>query len=514
MEPISNGRTNTTGTRVAPTGIEHALRVLRRRWWVIAVCFLLTTVAAFALSKAQTKRYTATSSLLFSDSNVAAEASGVTPSAPSNAAGQFETNIALVLLGDAVPQRTAAKIGGGITAAQVKSAVTASPVAASGVVSVSATWTSPTIAARLANTYAQTFINQQLQSNQAQIQSAIDLVQGQYEALSRPERLTPQGQSLLDHLESLKILKTLQNGTSLAQAAAIPIAPSSPRVSLDVFLGAVFGLVLGLGLAFLLERFDRRLREASDVEETLGLPILGLIPQGAIPNLGKDLASRLEPFRILRTYLRYFNVDRELKLLLVTSSRPLEGKTTVASGIAVAAASMGTKTLLVDADLRKPTVAARFGLAPSEGLGGALVATGSLHDAVQCIDINGGANGADHSRPMDVLPAGPVPPNPAELLESHAMELLLEWAREHYELVIIDTAPLSVVADTIPLVKNADGVIIVSRLGTSTRDSAEHLRARLDSLGAPVLGVVVNDVRMRGDTYYGYGYAYKEKVEA
>lgn len=508
MEMTSSSSSN---SRVDPAprqdaiSVDHLFRVFRRRGWAVLLCVLLMPVLAFGLSTAQTKQYTATASLLFTNSSVAQQASGVQAVSQSDPQGQRNTNLALVQLGNTVAQTTATSLHAGLTPAQIKGAVSATEQGASNVASVSATWTSPALAAAIANTYTQEFIAQQLRSDQATVQNAINLVHQQYTGLTHPQRLTPQGQSLLDHLESLKILKTMQNSTQLVQAATVPKAPSSPKVLRNTVLGLVLGLILGFGVAFLLERLDRRLREPQDIEESFGLPLLGLIPRGATQIQG-GLESR-EPFRMLRAHLRYFNVDRELKVLLVTSSRPAEGKTTIASNLAATAAAMGTKTLLIEADLRKPTLRTRLGLEPGIGLSGALVSTGSLSDAVQQVDVQGDeqTNGSG-GRLIDVLLAGAVPPNPTELLESHAMENLLAWAREHYDFVVIDTAPLSIVADTIPLMKIADGVIIVSRIGVSTRDGAENLRERLHNLGAPMLGVVVNDVRARTHAYYGYGY--------
>jgi receptor protein-tyrosine kinase len=300
----------------------------------------------------------------------------------------------------------------------------------------------------------------------------------------------------------------MQDNTLLAEAASVPAVPSSPKVFVDTVLGFIVGVFLGGALAILLERFDRRLREAREIEESYGLPVLGLVPRGVtIEGMRDNAVLSVEPFRMLRAHLRYFNVDRTLKVLLVTSAKPAEGKSTIASNLAATAAGMGTSTLLIEADLRKPALSQRLALAPSIGLSGVLVSVGTELEAIQEIAVAGTVN-AHGGRMLSVLSAGVVPPNPTELLESQAMERLLEWARENYELVIVDTAPLSVVADTIPLVKAVDGVIIVSRLGFSTRDSAEHLRGRLESLGTPTLGVVINDARRRESSSYGYAYGY------
>lgn len=493
---------------------EYALRVLRRRWWVILACMIVTPLAAFALARAQTNEYTATASLLFTNTSVAQQASGLQAVSQTDPQGQRNTNLTLVQLGTSVSPTVAQRLGGGLTAKQVHDAVTASLTGQSNVVAVAATWTSPKMAALIANGFVKAFIEQQRRSDQATVQDAIDLVEQQYTALPKAQRQTPQGQSLLDHLESLKILKTLQNSTKQVQTATPPTSPSSPKVALDTILGAIAGLILGVALALLLERIDRRLREPRDIEEAYGLPVLGLVPRGfTIESLRSHADVTLEPFRMLRAHLRYFNVDRELKILLVTSARPAEGKSTVACNLAATTAGMGTRTLLIEADLRKPALARRLSLKPSAGLSGALVNVAAEDEAIQHVELGLSADGMP-SRTMSVLAAGAVPPNPTELLESQAMERLLDWARLNFDLVILDSAPMSVVADTISLVNRVDGVIIISRLGVSTRDSAGYVRERLDNLGTPALGVVINDIPVRDSAYYGYGYYGEPKAQA
>jgi capsular exopolysaccharide synthesis family protein len=505
----------TTDTK-SSAGLERTVKVLRRRGWVVVLCVVLTTVAAFGLSKLQTKEYTATASLVFNDQSVAQQASGIQGATQNDPQGQRATNLMLVQLANVVAQQAAATMNHSLTAGQIKSAVSASQQGQSNVVSVSATWPNPVTAARIANAFTDAFIQQQRRSDQATVQDAITLVLQQYKGLTRAGRATTQGQSLLDRIESLRVLKAMQNNTQLVQAATVPSSPSSPKVLRNLILGAVLGLLLGLFVAFQLERFDQRLREPRDVERALDVPALGLIPHattGLISGGRPDPGIELEPFRMLRAHLRYFNVDRQLRILMVTSGDPAEGKTTIARSLSVAAAGMGSKVLLIEADLRRPVLTAALGLAPGVGLTGALVAPDRLEEAIQHVQVEDRTNGGAVGRALDVLPAGAVPPNPAELLESHAMQDVLSWARENYELVIIDTAPLSVVPDAIPLMERVDGVIVVSRLGRSTRDGSEDLRRRLDNLGAPVLGVVVNDVPTRGAGYYRYGYATSHQTE-
>jgi receptor protein-tyrosine kinase len=286
----------------------------------------------------------------------------------------------------------------------------------------------------------------------------------------------------------------------------------------NTVLGGVLGLLIGLGLAFMLERLDRRIKEPEDLERIFGLPLLGMIPdspayprhvagkQGEVPAALPP--GELEVFRMLRARLRYFNVDRDLRTVLVTSAASGDGKTTVVQNLAEAAASMGTRVLVIESDLRRPSLAERFALIRAPGLAEVLISAVSVEDAVQNTSAVPTSNGVRARSSVSILPAGAPPPNPAELIESHAMERVLEWAAANYDLVLLDTPPLSVVPDAIPLLRRSDGVLIVSRLRKNTRDGAARMREELTSLGAPLLGVVANGFKARHTPSYSYDYYY------
>lgn len=295
--------------------------------------------------------------------------------------------------------------------------------------------------------------------------------------------------------------------------AKVPSAPSSPKVTRNTVLGVIIGALLGLMIAFLLERLDRRLKTVEDLEATYKLPTLAEVPQsksyvGSTDGRGNGHDGEQEVFRMLRAYLRYFNVDREVRSLLVASAAPGDGKTTVARNLAHAAQQTGTKTLLIDADLRRPDMAAHYGVVPAPGLSELLIGSVEPREAIRSIPIGTRVNGKTTEIALDVLVAGHPPPNPAELIESHAMSDVISWAEEQYELVVIDTPPLSVVSDAIPLLLKVDGVVIVSRIGKNTREAAASLRDRLLALKAPLLGVVANGVRVKDGPGYGYSYGY------
>jgi capsular exopolysaccharide synthesis family protein len=500
----------------------------RRAPWIL-LCVVLIAGAAYGFSKHQRKKYTATASLVFSNNRLGQQLAGL-PVASSNQQAQRNTDLKLVQLGD-MAAKTAARLGQGLTGDEVSAALNVSAKGEWNTVNVSATATSPVLAAGIANTYTKQFVAEQQHSYHAYYASVLRVVNKQRAGLSRNERAGTTGLALQTRAQLLGALAKRRNGNvQIAQAAAVPTSPSSPRVSRNSILGAVLGLLLGVGVALLLERFARRIRKPKDLEVIYGLPLLGVIPEsGALSRSAKSHRSArgrreakedLPPgeeaaFQLIRAHLRYFNIDRELRTLLVTSAARSDGKTTVARHLASAAARMGWVVLLLEADLRHPALAEQLDVQPGPGLSDVLIGDVSLWSATQLVDLDSppvdgpGGQMRFRERTLDVLVAGaPLPPNPGELIESHAMGALLERARSTYDLVVIDTPPLSAVSDAFPLLRQVDGVIIVGRVGRKSRNVAERLNKTLTGARAPLLGVVANGVKARRLGPYDYPYEY------
>lgn len=503
----------------ANLSIEQVLGVMRRRAPWILLCFVLVAGAAFGFSKHQTKKYTATASLVFNNNQLSQQVAGLQAvSSGSSQVPQQQTNVKLIKLGD-MADKTASRLGQGLTQEKVSADLSVIAQGESNIVNVAATSASPALAASIANTYSKVFVKEQQSSNHAYYAAALALVNKQLAALSPKQRLSPSGLALAGRAQSLGVLAELRSGNvEVAQAATIPTSPSSPKTAKNTILGAVLGLLLGLGLAFLLERLDRRIREPKDLEAVYGLPLLGVVPESSALSRsaqggdgGREVLppGDAESFQLIRAHLRYFNVDRQLRTLLVASATPGDGKTTIARHLAAAAARMGSRVLLVEADLRRPTLARQLDVQSGPGLSDVLIGAVMLNEATQAIDLEAPSGESPKGRTFEVLVAGAaLPPNPGELIESRAMETLLERAQSSYDLVVIDTPPLTAVSDAFPLLRKVDGVIIVGRVGRNRRDVAERLHETLTGAGAPLLGVIANGFKARRNAPYSYAYDY------
>jgi len=301
-----------------------------------------------------------------------------------------------------------------------------------------------------------------------------------------------------------------------ALPAALPTLRSSSKI---VLIGGIFGLIGGIIIAFLMDSLDTGLRTIAEVESVTELPSLAVIPrarrtsveQGAslttaeknLVVLSQSKSQFAESFRALRTSLLLSTAGHPPKFILLTSATPSEGKTTLSTNLACILAQGDARVLLIDADLRRPSVHHRFGMSGKIGLTTILTGASSLESAVQ--------NVAEVPN-LDVLAAGPMPPFPTEMLSSQAMDILLQQCGEIYTHVLIDTPPILSVTDGVILARHADAVVLVVRHGKSSKHVVRRARDLLVRSGAPITGIVLNAVDLNSPDYYGYygysGYSY------
>lgn len=501
------------------TDFEQALRVLRRRWTVIVLCAVLVGGAAVAFSLRQQKQYTASSSLLFSNDDFSQEIFGSTSAlSVQDPTSQQATNLDLASL-PTVTARTARALH--LSPGLVSPEVSVTQAGQSNVANISVTDPNPARAASIANTYATQYVLSRKESYRVQISAAQKLVARQLSRLTPTERSNTGGQDLLSQANQLSLLAALQTGNAeVVQYASVPTSPSSPKTKRNGLLGGLIGLLLGIALAVIFERLDHRLREPSELERVYSAPLLSIVPQSrALASERFEVLSAhdMESFALLRARLRYFNVDRRVDSLLVTSALSAEGKSTVALNLAIVEALTGNRNvLLFELDLRRPSLGKRLGIAAAPGTAEVLSGNASLEDALTRVEMPHGTNGRAPTSGFTLLPSGAIPPNPVELLSSHALTELLEALTRRFDLVVVDSEPLTLVSDAIPLVQRVSGVLVVGRMGYTTTSAARHSAEQLANLKAPTLGVVANAMPAKDRAYYigyghqGYGYPYED----
>jgi len=300
------------------------------------------------------------------------------------------------------------------------------------------------------------------------------------------------------------------NNVRVIDTALVPEWPIKPKKSVNLALGLLGGLTLGLIVAFIVETLDQSVRSQEDIEVKLGQPFLGVVPQTLVkdgkifePLTAKTLSLTSEAFRNLRTMVDFAGVGGKAKAVLVTSSVQGEGKTYVASNLAVTFAQLGESVLLIDGDMRRPNVHRAFHVSAEKGLSDFLV-SGRRAEEV-----------ADLIRPSEVpglslLPCGPRPPNPSELLNTPRLGALIAWAREHYDRVVVDCTPMFPINDTLLWGRHIASAVFVVRYGETHVPVIKNACQKLTTANIKLLGMAVNATRTGGLSYSSYGYYYQQ----
>ncbi len=483
------------------TNLEVVAAALRRRWWILVICPVIAGGIAYQASK-QPAKYSTASTLLFQVPNFDRILYGISFESPSiDPARQAQTNLSLASL-PVLAHRTAAAIGG-VSASRVAADVKVSQQSRSDMYAVTATDRNPTLAARIANVYATQYVQFSKESALTRLAAAKAVIDGQIAGLSAAARRGPSGQALQRRSARLGLVKSLENGNAeIAGNAGVPTVPAASRRSKNAKYGAIVGLLIGLLIVFWIGRRDRRIRDAASIEDAYGVPLLGTVSDAQAGTLGAARVGRSEDtgdaFDLLRASLLYFNVDRDIHTLLVASASSREGRTTVALQLAIAEAMAGSgRVLLLEADLRAPAVALALGEPAGPGLSEVLSRSASLQDALRNVHVGRSEDGASPGARISVLPAGAVPPNPLELIESESMTWLMNTLADSFDLIVIDSPPVSVVPDAIPLLARVSGVVLVGRIGVTTRGAARSMSEQLVQVGAHTLGVVAMSVPAR-----------------
>lgn len=339
-----------------------------------------------------------------------------------------------------------------------------------------------------------------LEQQQRELDRQLDASQATYKAL-------------LTKLQDVRVAENQTAGNSrLISPALVSTDPVAPKKANNLIFGGIMGLALASLVSWLLESIDKSIKTTEEAKVLSGYPILGIIPDFKLPvrralpgasgtsSISSPIVVRdiprssvSEAFRMLQTNLRFLNSDQPLKAIVITSSVPREGKSTVTSNLAIAMAQLDRRVLLIDADMRRPNQHQIWEIANSVGLSNVITGQADFYKAKQTVMPN-----------LDVLTSGMLPPNPVALLDSQRMSALIEATTKEYDLVLIDSPPLTAAADATILGKKADGILFIVRVGVSDSGSFAFSKQILEQSEQNILGLIVNGVAAENSTYSYY----------
>lgn len=484
------------------------LAQLRRHRLVIGLTVLLAIGASVALSATSQETYTAKAVIGFNDESDDLQALG-TAASPNFQPDKLAAAQAERITRPDIIERVRELARTDLTPVEVQDSVETQVEAASNLVSLTVEARTGQLAADLANAFARAIREDQKERSVKRYRAAARAARKRAEQFDGQENIVRRA-TYEEQASRFLALASFTRPVDIVRTADVPSTPSSPKPVRNAILAALIGLIMGVGIAFLRETLDRRLREPADVEQALGLPVVGALPSAALggtplltPKGKVPDEQEVEPFKILRTNVGFLSLDGDVGVVLVTSALPQEGKSSVAAGLAWAEAKTGKRTLLVDCDLRRPTIGDRFGLASTPGLSDYLLGDARPADIVRAV-----GTGAENET-FACIPAGRVIGNHAELLASARFKEFLAQVGEAYDRVIVDSAPLLPVSDTLSLLPQVGGVLMCVRLGQTTRDESRAAKAALDRFPARPTGLVVTAADTSRQAYYVGTYAYQ-----
>jgi capsular exopolysaccharide synthesis family protein len=475
----------------AQPDLRSVVDALWRRRWLFLGILVSIPVVVYLISTQIAAKYETYSilSTAVQDFDVPGVSSG-----PLSTFGSEDVLINSQRVREAAAEELGGSIGGSIDAEPI----TTSAGATTGLLQLTATAGNGQRAADIANGYASAIDKVRTGERVNSIDRAVAKLEAQSEEVTDAATEA----ELARQLQSLRAARgAAQDSTETVLEARVPGSPISPNPERNTALAAVVALLLALAVVVVRERLDRRLRDSDELEPLLGTPLLSVIPRAAFPGARPADMPVREAFRTLAASLVYFNIDRPLATVMVSSPTKGDGKTTVAVYLAVALARDGQDVVLIDADLRHPQVGVRLGIEPKIGLAEVITHQSEVDDALVEVDVGDGR--------LRVLAAGGRPPNPARLLSSRRMSSLLASLSEQVDIVIVDTPPLLSVSDAVPLLEKVSGTVLVAKVGTTSRDALQRMGQVIEAARGNLLGAVATGSAKSG--LYGYGGDYYEE---
>ncbi len=484
--------------------IADYLAVVRRYKWMIIVAALVVPTVAYVMSAREPKVFRATSEVLLTRQDVGAFLTGIPTQSTVTDPFRYARTEARLAGSPEVLDR-AVKISGLGNVQGWGSSVSADPD--TDILTFGANHGEPDVATRLATAYAQAFTQYKLQTDTASLTRARREIRGRLQELRRAGATgSDTYQELLGQEQDLRTLEVVLVPARVIRAAdtAGQIAPTPKR---NAILGVLLGLMLGVGAAFALHAFDRRIRHADEVEHELQIPLLAKLPtpgrNDAATILEQPPDESTEAVARLRASFDFANTSLGAKTVMVTSAGPREGKSTTIANLAIALARTGRHVVLVDLDLRRPMLSRLFHLPDGPGLTDFASSDTDLVDALQPVGVTplrarvSSISSADTGQGrLEVVTTGRMRVEPATFVESTGLTQALHALRGYAEIVLIDAPPLLATGDSIALTGKVDAVLLVSRLGTLTRPTLQELARVLRRSPAPVLGLVATGAEL------------------
>jgi Mrp family chromosome partitioning ATPase/capsular polysaccharide biosynthesis protein len=525
-----------------PATLADYLAILRRRKWIIVVLSLVAAASAYAVSQAESPVYRASAQILVNRSSVVSAVTNVTDPAIGDPTRFLATEASIARSPELAARVASAAKVPGVTGGDVLGASSVTPSSSADLLNVSVSWPNPGDAVRLANAYATEFTQYKTELDTNRISQALSSLKVRIASLKAAGATTsPSYATLIQDQSQLETIGTLlANNTTVLQPAT-DAGKVHPRPLHTGILGGLLGAVLGLGLAFLVEALDRRVRSEEQLEDVLQLPLIGRVPRpprnlrdvNGLVMLAEPASVQAESFRKLKTSIEFLNLEREARTIMVTSALPREGKSTTIANLAVAFARSGRRVALVDLDLRRPFLHSFFHTRVGRGVTDVVAGGESLASALRPVPIplagsfstqrstNGSGPAhrsdepsarADGMSLLHLLPAGTIPTTGADalvdFLEDPRLATVLAELADQFELVLVDTPPLLAVGDAMALTPSVDALVLVLHAGVE-RPILRELARQLHNSRAPALGFVLTGVAESEGYGYGYGsYSY------
>ncbi len=511
-------------SRREPRTLRDYLQVMRRRKWIILVAVIAAPLASVLLAMQHVPMYAASADVLLSRQNLGNQLQGIQDPTQYLQAERFaQTQADLAEVGEVADRTLNALALTDRTQNELLKQVSVRALANADILRFRALDASPALAAQIATEYARQYTQYRKEIDTAALQRAETEVTRQMRVLEAAGNTkSALYASLVDKNQQLRTMEALQTSNAFLFRPADTGVKVQPRPMRSAVIGLILGLLGGLGLAFLWEALDTRVRTAESVAEHLGLSLLARLPTPARKYLGSGRLlmieepndDQAEAFRMLRTNLEFANLDCGAKTIMVTSAVAGEGKSTTVANLAAALARGGRRVVLIDLDLRKPSLHKFFDLGGKPGLTQVALGRARLEEALVRVDLHdvtdnnvarldGGSNRSAGS--LEVLGTGPLPPNPGEFVGTRALQDVLAAVASRAHLVLIDAPPLLSLGDALALTAKVDALFVVSRLKVVKRNLVDELKRVLGTCRAHKLGFVVTGAKLDSSYRYGYG---------